>query len=172
MEQQTAENSTANQPSREEIQCTTPTHEEIPDLSGNAKSQAASSGCGNAEAVASVVLPNQQSATVNPTVINSSSKAQSGGSKRKKAKSDAPSKKKTRFSVMDNNGRVLNVSGERSSPASQAKYANQRPITATSLQHDAHNKFKKRMEGLKFLRDCDQLLVETGGKTRMVLRRV
>ncbi|OMO79276.1 phosphoribulokinase/uridine kinase-like protein, partial [Corchorus olitorius] len=85
MEQHTAQTSTANQPSHEEVQCTTLTQEEvnckfstenqtrakknpysssvasvsiqIPDLAANAKGQAASSVSGNAEASASVVLP-------------------------------------------------------------------------------------------------------------------
>ncbi|OMP07481.1 hypothetical protein COLO4_07305 [Corchorus olitorius] len=134
---------------------------QIPDLNANAKTQAVSSISGNAEASASVVVPTQQSATTNPAAVNSSSKAQSGPSKKKKANSAAGPRKKTRFSIMDENSRVFNVSGERSSPASQAKYAHQRPVTATSLQHDAQKKFRERMEALKSLRDCNQHLVET-----------
>ncbi|OMP09156.1 hypothetical protein COLO4_05753 [Corchorus olitorius] len=90
-----------------------------PQVSADMASKASSTPTGNAEASGSVEVSRQQT------------------------------KKKTRFTVVDGIGNMHNVSGERSRPASQAKYADRPPVTATSLQRDAQKKFKARMEALK-----------------------
>ncbi|OMP00330.1 reverse transcriptase [Corchorus capsularis] len=154
-------------PSHEEVNCSSPPQNpaktkkkahsssqasvsvQIPDLNANANSQAASSGCGDAEASASVILPSQQSGT-DPTTVNSSSKAKSGQSKKKKQTLMLDLGRKRDSTVTDNNGRVLEcvwVKGQ--VRLSQAKYANQRRITATFLQRAAQKKFRARLEALK-----------------------
>ncbi|OMO94347.1 hypothetical protein COLO4_16385 [Corchorus olitorius] len=90
-----------------------------PQVSADMASNASSTPTGNAEASGSVEVPRKET------------------------------KKKTRFTVVDSIGNMHNVSGERSSPVSQAKYADRPPVTTTSLQRNAHKKFKARMEALK-----------------------
>ncbi|OMO58803.1 hypothetical protein CCACVL1_25347 [Corchorus capsularis] len=117
------------------------------EVSADANNQAKTVVSGDAGASASTVIPSHQSAAVVPTTVNSSSTA-GVSSKRKKTKTDV-GKKKTRFSYVDSNNRMHNVSGERSSPLSQQKYSNQRRLTAGNLRRAAENKFRKRQAALK-----------------------
>ncbi|OMO62968.1 hypothetical protein COLO4_32795 [Corchorus olitorius] len=113
-----------------------------PQISADMASKASSTPTGNVEASGSVEVPRQESGSINAACL-----AKVGSKKRKR--NPPAAKKKTRFTVVDGIGNMHNVSGERSSPASQAKYADCPPVTATSLQRDAQKKFKARMEALK-----------------------
>ncbi|OMO73495.1 hypothetical protein COLO4_27079 [Corchorus olitorius] len=113
-----------------------------PQISADMASKASSTPTGNVEASGSVEVPRQESGSINAACL-----AKVGSKKRKR--NPPAAKKKTRFTVVDGIGNMHNVSGERSSPASQAKYADRPPVTATSLQRDAQKKFKARMEALK-----------------------
>ncbi|OMO63043.1 hypothetical protein COLO4_32753 [Corchorus olitorius] len=113
-----------------------------PQVSADMASKASSTPTGNAEASGSVEVSRQQSGFINAACV-----AKVGFKKRKR--NPPAAKKKTRFTVVDGIGNMHNVSGERSRPASQAKYADRPPVTATSLQRDAQKKFKARMEALK-----------------------
>ncbi|OMP08524.1 hypothetical protein COLO4_06383 [Corchorus olitorius] len=116
-------------------------------VSADANSQATTAVSSDAGASASAVIPTHQSVAAVPATVNSSSTS-GVSSKRTKTKTDA-GKKKTRFSYVDGNNKMHNVSRERSSPLSQQKYSNQRPLTASNLRRAAENKFRKRQVALK-----------------------
>ncbi|OMO98822.1 Transposase, MuDR, plant [Corchorus capsularis] len=113
----------------------------------NSESNAPPSG--NAESSASLVFPSKETVAGAPTSVNAASKAGCGGKRNNSKSNGARNKKKRRISVLDENGRVQSTVGEGSSPASQEKFASERLVTTFSLQRDAQNKFRQRMDQLK-----------------------
>ncbi|OMO71116.1 putative Zinc finger, BED-type [Corchorus olitorius] len=125
----------------------------------NSESNAPPSG--NAESSASLVFPSKESVPGAPTFVNAASKAGCGGKKNKGKSNGARNKKKRRFSMLDENGRVKSTVGERSSPASQEKFAFERLATAFFLRRDANNKFRQRMDQLKIQEEQGNLKQNT-----------